>query len=85
MGSLSVHLRSQRLETLGCGQKRRAGESSVPGSLHETFRDGHIEASSRRAQLHPLHVRQGGQETQRRRLRARQHPLLDARHPGWIS
>ena len=75
-----VHLRRQRLEALGGRQERGAGEGSGPRPVHEALRDGHPKASSRRAQLHPLLVRQGGQEAQRRRVRARQHPLLDARN-----
>ena len=80
-----VHLRRQRLEALGGRQERGAGEGSGPRPVHEALRDGHPKASSRRAQLHPLLVRQGGEEAQRRSVRTGQHSLPHPRHPGGSS
>ena len=51
----------ERVEALGGGQERGAGEAAGPGQVPEVIRDGHPQAQGRRAQLHTLHVCQGGQ------------------------
>lgn len=72
----SVHIRRERMETMGYDEKCRNREKL---DTTETVQVGNTSTNRRRAQLFTLPVREGGPETERERIRAGHYLLFGFR------